>query len=200
MISEILYYIRRALAELTGQRAQRGKNKQPLPGLKTWRPVIIGAGGLVVVIIFISIIWVLLPYGKNGSLECAFRIPDPSAPEPVTAGDAVRLDTCVTLEKAVTPSSRTLGLSNRPSMPQDRGMLFDFEVPGEYCMWMKDMYFDLDIIWLNEKQEIIDIKTDISPDTYPQAFCGPETGHYVIEVNAGIVNAADLRKGHRLHF
>lgn len=199
MIAEIFYYIRRALAELTGQKPQKSKGS-PLPSLKIWRPAVIGAGGLIVVIIFVSIIWALLPYGKSGSLDCAFRIPDPGALEPVTAGDAVSLDACVTLEKAATPSSRTLGLSNRPSMPQDRGMLFDFEVPGEYCMWMKDMHFSLDIIWLNDDKEIVDIKTNISPDTYPQAFCGPETGRYVVEVNSGITKSADLRKGQRLHF
>lgn len=196
MIREILYYMRRVLAEFTGRPFGR---KLSTAGIKKWQPTLMVAAGSLIVIILIAIIWAVLPFGKNGvSNACAFRISEEGAPEPVTAGDAVKLDVCVTLEKAASPSSRTLGLSNRPAMPRDRGMLFDFEVPGEYCMWMKDMHFSLDMIWLSEDQEILDIKGDISPDTYPQAFCGPENSRYVIEVNAGVTQSADLRTGQRL--
>lgn len=67
-------------------------------------------------------------------------------------------------------------------------------------MWMKDMNFSLDMIWLNEAKEIVDIKEDIKPETYPNAFCGPGTARYVVEVNTGVVRAGDLRIGQQLRF
>jgi uncharacterized protein len=84
-------------------------------------------------------------------------------------------------------------------MDTDRGMLFDFGAPDQYCMWMKDMKFSLDMIWLNEQKEIVSLVENVSPQTYPKSFCGPKTAWYVVEVNAGIVSAADLRVGQRLN-
>lgn len=136
---------------------------------------------------------------KTDSADCAFRI-SKNTQLPAVKGDAFRVDTCVKLEKAVTNSERTLGLSGRESLPADRGMLFDFQTPGEYCMWMKDMRFGLDMMWLNEQKEIIYIIEGVTPETYPKSFCGPAEGLYVVEVNAGIVKAADLRVGQRLRF
>src|SRR5688572_11453804 len=75
---------------------------------------------------------------KEESLRCAFRMAQGAAP--VTEGDAHRVDTCVELEVASTNSARTLGLSGRRSMPRNHGMLFDFKVADQYCMWMKDMH------------------------------------------------------------
>lgn len=131
--------------------------------------------------------------------DCAFRIPE-VAQGPETQGDTYRLENCVRLEKATTNSTRTLGLSGRRSIDKEEGMLFDFGQSGEYCMWMKDMHFSLDILWLNDQKEIVYIIEDVTPDTYPKSFCGPESASYVVEVNQGIVRAADLHVGQRLKF
>jgi len=136
---------------------------------------------------------------KSTYAACAFRIPK-TALSPETQGDAYRLDNCVRLEKASTNSARTLGLSGRESMGEDEGMLFDFIRPAEYCMWMKDMNFSLDILWLSEQKEVVYMIEGVTPDTYPKSFCGPESARYVVEVNSGIVKAADLHVGQRLKF
>lgn len=135
---------------------------------------------------------------KDHTEDCAFRIA--SSGQPITEGDSFRVDTCVTLEVAATNSARTLGLSNRTSMPMDRGMLFDFGTTGEYCMWMKDMHFSIDIIWLGEDKEILHMAKAVAPETFPTAFCGPHEARYVIEVNSGVIAAGDLHIGQRLHF
>jgi uncharacterized membrane protein (UPF0127 family) len=134
---------------------------------------------------------------KSTQLDCAFQISDNL---PVIKGDAFKVDTCVNLEAATTNSERTLGLSGRKSMPTEQGMLFDFHVSREYCMWMKDMNFALDMMWLNEKKEIVYMIENVTPDTYPKAFCGPKTARYVVEVNTGVVKAGGLRVGQRLRF
>lgn len=189
-------YTKRIITELTGREPGQDKVENPLKRV----PVSMRLAGLAAVCLITLgiIVWSLLPYGKTGAVDCAFRIPDPDGPQPVVYGDAVPRKTCMGLERAVTNSARTLGLSNRPSMPADRGMLFVYDTTGEYCMWMKDMRFSLDMLWLNSRHEIVSTKENVTPDTYPRSFCGPADAQYVVEVNAGIIKAADLRLGQRL--
>lgn len=84
-----------------------------------------------------------------------------------------------------TPALRRVGLSGRDSLPADSAMLFNFGTNGKHCIWMKDMRFPLDIIWLNDQQQIVYVKENVSPDTYPEQFCPEADSHYVIEINAG---------------
>jgi uncharacterized membrane protein (UPF0127 family) len=136
---------------------------------------------------------------KQTVSKCAFYISDAKSVE--TPGDAPRnFDTCVQLERVSSNSERLLGLSGRQSLPRDRGMLFDFGTADEYCMWMKDMRFSLDIIWLDDQNKIVYMAEDVTPETYPKAFCGPKDAQYVVEVNSGVVKAGDLRVGQRLRY
>lgn len=163
---------------------------------RSWRVRVVLAG---FALLLVSGLVIYRYSPKEIETSCAFRIPE-SAASPETKGDAYRVDTCVSLELVSTNSERTLGLSGRSDMALDRGMLFDFKAPNEYCMWMKDMNFSLDMVWLNEQKEIVYMIEGVTPDTYPKSFCGPEEARYVIEVNTGIVKAADLRIGQRLRF
>ena len=156
----------------------------------------IGAAALLLLILVSVVVHRFSP--KTTVEDCAFRISTAALPE--IKGDAFRVDTCVELDVASTNSARTLGLSGRKTMPQTHGMLFDFVVAAEYCMWMKDMHFGLDMIWLNEQKEIVYMIEGVTPDTYPKSFCGPGTARYVVEVNQGIVKAGDLHVGQHLNF
>lgn len=157
--------------------------------------VIVFAVVAVAVITGLAIVYRFSP--KSSRTDCSFRI-DESAVLPRTQGDAFSAATCVNLEVASTNSTRTLGLSGRPSMAMNQGMLFDFRQPGEYCIWMKDMKFALDIIWLSEEKEISQMIDNLTPDTYPKSYCGPPTSRYVVEVNSGVIKAADLHTGQRI--
>ncbi len=191
-------YVRRAVSELTGRPV-----KQSSFGFHLDTKYLIAAAGLLVVFVFGLIFW---PRNKSepktslatGGINCIFRVAEPDAPQPVTQGDATHIDSCVSMEVVNNNTGRILGLSNRESLNWNRGMLFDFEKPGKYCMWMKDMNFSLDMLWLDETGQIVAMRRDISPDTYPQSFCGPSAARYVIEVNAGVVNSGDLRLGQKL--
>ena len=79
-------------------------------------------------------------------------------------------------------------------MPLDRGMLFVFERPSRQCMWMKDMKFNLDMIWLSPSRKVLRILKDVSPDSYPKGFCADDTS-YVIELNSGASDKLGLRVG-----
>ena len=104
-----------------------------------------------------------------------------------------------TIELADTEAKRTQGLSDRADLHKNSVMLFAFPSSGKECMWMKDMKFSLDMVWLNQDKKITKIAENISPDTYPQAFCG-DGAKYVLELNAGVASANGLKIGQNLNF
>lgn len=60
-------------------------------------------------------------------------------------------DVDIYVEIADTESKRSSGLSNRPPLEDKEGMLFVFPQNDiKPIFWMKDMYFDIDIIWIND--------------------------------------------------
>lgn len=127
-------------------------------------------------------------------------------PAKKSASDTVCLKTAdntagcnFTLSRALTKDERVQGLSGRESLPQKTGMLFVFDEGGQQCMWMKDMRFSIDMLWLNRKKEIIKIQDSAAPETYPDSFCAPDT-KYVIELNGGDAKLANLAVGQLLIF
>jgi len=96
---------------------------------------------------------------------------------------------------ADTDEKRVKGLSGTESLKSNEGMLFVFDRPDNYSIWMKDMNYSLDIIWLNESKEIIYIEENISPKTYPKLFVPSEKALYVLEVNAGFVENSGIKVG-----
>lgn len=95
---------------------------------------------------------------------------------------------------------RKRGLSGRESLPANQGMLFVFPESGTHCIWMKDMRFPIDVIWLNEQKQVTDLYEHMSPDSYPRSFCPPTPTRYVIELNAGQIKAADIKQGQTISF
>jgi len=80
---------------------------------------------------------------------------------------------------------RILGLSNRDSLPDGvDGMLFIFDEPNLHSIWMKDMNFSIDILWLDADFNIIDQALNTSPDTYPESFTPSIPALYVLELPA----------------
>jgi uncharacterized protein len=106
----------------------------------------------------------------------------------------------VKVEVADTYEKRILGLSGKEDLPRGTGMLFVFEKPGLYGIWMKDMNFDLDIIWVNEYREVIYIVENATPDSYPETFLPPTESLYVLEVPAGFVNEHGVKLGDIVDF
>jgi uncharacterized membrane protein (UPF0127 family) len=91
------------------------------------------------------------------------------------------------------------GLSGLSSLPFNTGMLFKFERPGIYAIWMKDMLFSIDILWLDEKFKITHIETNVSPSTYPKTFSNKIPSSYVLETEENFVQKNDLHVGNILH-
>ena len=91
------------------------------------------------------------------------------------------------LEVARTRDSVIKGLSGREGLGDIDGLLMVFPVSGKHGIWMKDMNFAIDIIWIGPSGEIVFIKEDVSPDTYPEVFKNDEPSSMVLEVESGTV-------------
>lgn len=117
--------------------------------------------------------------------------PDSSMPaRTITIGSST-----VMVDVADTPALRQLGLSGRPSLSDGEGMLFVFEEDGRWAIWMKDMLFSIDILWLDAQGRVVSIAEDVSPETYPQSFTPSEPARYVLEIPAGSVARYGIAEG-----
>ncbi len=106
---------------------------------------------------------------------------------------------CYSLEYASSNKQHIKGLSDRDSLAEKSGMMFVFPEPKEECFWMKDMRFSIDMVWLNEKREIIKIEPNVAPETYPTTYCADNT-KYVLEINSGHAQKLGLQQGQMLNF
>lgn len=101
----------------------------------------------------------------------------------------------VFLDVADTEKKLTKGLSGRKGLDENKGMIFMFDDDGRHGIWMKDMNFSIDIIWVNKHFEVVHIEKNISPETYPEVFSAPVPSRFVIEVEAGFTEAHNIKKG-----
>lgn len=91
----------------------------------------------------------------------------------------------IVAEVADTESSRELGLSGRQSLNPNEGLLFVFDLSGQYRWWVKDMKFSVDIIWINKDGIVVEIERNASPDSYPKTYINASPAKYVLELQAG---------------
>jgi len=94
-----------------------------------------------------------------------------------------------------TPEDRAKGLGGRTGLASDEGMLFAFESDAKYRFWMKDMLFTIDIVWISDTGEVVDIRKNVSPATYPEVFTPIAPARYVLELPAGFAEAYSVRTG-----
>jgi len=94
---------------------------------------------------------------------------------------------------ANTEETRVLGLSGKDHIDHDQGMLFMFGENGNHGIWMKDMKFSIDIIWLDNKFQVVDYVEDVTPESYPNVFKPKKLSKYVLEVNSGFIKANGIK-------
>lgn len=97
---------------------------------------------------------------------------------------------------ADTEKTRTQGLSGTSNLPADQAMLFIFDYDRKWSIWMKDMNYPIDIVWLNQKREVIDYVTNVPPASYPdKTFSPKENARYVLEFQSGVVKKKGIKQG-----
>jgi uncharacterized membrane protein (UPF0127 family) len=71
--------------------------------------------------------------------------------------------TVIRVEVANTPGTRSAGLSRREALGDVDGLLLKWEAPGRHPIWMADMRFPLDLIWLAADGRVLAILDNVPP-------------------------------------
>jgi uncharacterized membrane protein (UPF0127 family) len=106
----------------------------------------------------------------------------------------------IAAQVAVTDAELQRGLGGRPCIPANQGMLFVFAQQGLYPFWMKDMSFPIDIVWINAQHDVVAVRRDLSPSTYPQTYVSGEPAQYVLELQANRARSLGIVKGTTIAF
>jgi hypothetical protein len=110
--------------------------------------------------------------------------------ETVTIGAAT-----VEAEIARTPADRAQGLSDHEALASDSGMLFMFDVPGNYNFWMYRMRFPLDFVWIRDGKVVALTENVPTPTAIPNIFNAGNEIDAALELNAGWVAAHRITVG-----
>ena len=106
--------------------------------------------------------------------------------------------TLFTVECVVSPAKLKRGLSGRPQLPEGRGMLFIFDNVSRQGMWMIEMRFPLDIVWLDEHLQVVHITKGCPPcpnENECPAYSSVYRVKYAIEMTAGQADANGFAMG-----
>jgi uncharacterized membrane protein (UPF0127 family) len=102
------------------------------------------------------------------------------------------------VECVISPEAVKKGLSGRKKLQEGTGMLFIFPELKEHSMWMPNMKFPLDVIWLDEQFSIVHISYGLrpcEPDQTCPSISSIYSTLYAIEVNAGQAAEYGFRLG-----
>lgn len=112
--------------------------------------------------------------------------------------------TLIHAEIADTARKRAEGLMYREHLAKNRGMLFTFDQAQPWTFWMKNTKIPLDIIWMNEKKQIVHIESNVPICTRTDDGCRQyqpnEPALYVLELGGGMAEYYKLQKGTTLRF
>jgi len=114
----------------------------------------------------------------------------------VSACDESRTLGTVDVRIAANDRQRYTGLSDTESLGPNEGMLFVHNRTGTHTYVMRDMDFDLDIIFIDANGTITTIHHAPAPpegESYSERYSGQ--GKYVLEVNRGWTNRTGVAVG-----
>ncbi|HSZ94604.1 MAG TPA: DUF192 domain-containing protein [Acetobacteraceae bacterium] len=136
-------------------------------------------------------------------LPAKAQSPNPTGPQPelpkerlvITTRDGVHHEFSV--EMAITPDQQTVGLMFRPSVPAEGGMLFDWGIPRDSQMWMRNTIAPLDMVFINADGTI----RSIAENTVPESLAvidsrGPVRA--TLELAAGTTARLNIRVGDKV--
>lgn len=133
---------------------------------------------------FIVIIVVLIVV----TFAAFFFIRDRQAKLPLVLGDGAFQATVLRTE-----DERQKGLSGTNSLAATAAVLFVFPSDGKWGIWMKDMKYPIDIVWLDSDKQVIHMVKRASPDSYPDTtYVPPKNARYIVELPAGTVQSKSI--------
>lgn len=114
-------------------------------------------------------------------------------------------DVTLQVQIADTKPLQTRGLMFQEKLPYDQGMLFIFEGDETRSMWMLNMQFALDLIWIDSDGKVVHIEKDAQPcksalETMACTFTNGngKPAKYVLEVTSGFVDMFNIMENSQL--
>ncbi len=101
------------------------------------------------------------------------------------------------LERSFTDEARQKGLSGKLSLVPYGGMIFEFENKAIYGFWMKDMYFPIDIIFVDD-EFVTDIHKSADPKDFPKTYENTMPANFVIELASGESEKTKIQVGEKI--
>lgn len=107
------------------------------------------------------------------------------------------------VEVAANEVQRQVGLMNRESLSENKGMLFVFQSDGFMNFWMKNTLIPLDMLFIDTGGYVRHIVHNAVPCTAdldkdcPKYNSGASV-QYVLEINAGLAKKWQLREGDKV--
>ena len=104
----------------------------------------------------------------------------------------------IEVQIADTEPRRVRGLMFQDQLPMDQGMIFVFQEPGLYSLWMLNMQFPLDMIWFDLEGKIVHIEKDVPPCktaleiTTCQSIIPEGEAQYVLETTSGFIDQNNI--------
>ena len=95
------------------------------------------------------------------------------------------------------------GMMFREKLDPDRGMMFLHKPAGRYAYWMYQVKIPLDIIWMDDQGNIVEISANTPPCPHATAslcpvFGGSKTAQVVLELAGGMAAKYGLATGMRV--
>jgi len=114
---------------------------------------------------------------------------------------ACHLGNCVQLEVVSKPDDMERGLMYRASLVPNKGMFFEFTEDGKYSFWMKNMKFNLDILWISREGRIVYIGQGVPACSKDPCtvYTPNEDARYVLELNSGYTASYHWKVGDKLN-
>ncbi len=121
----------------------------------------------------------------------------PEAPTEVLTIDTANGPVRFNVEIADDENERNHGLMYRDPLPDDRGMLFEFQEPEHASFWMRNTPSSLDIIFIGIDGRILNVAERTTPySEAPVPAVGLTRG--VLEIRAGRARELGITAGNRV--
>jgi len=142
------------------------------------------------VLVPITIAAIIVGIAGIMSLPSDVKLESVEFPRGIVKIDGVVLE----VQIADTDPRRARGLMFQEQLPLDEGMLLVFDDANKRSIWMLNMQFPLDVIWIDDNSKVVFIEKNVPPCktaletvTCPSYNGGSMDAKYVLEVTAGFV-------------
>jgi uncharacterized membrane protein (UPF0127 family) len=135
-----------------------------------------------------------------GGLGIAFLPPEVREPDRTefTKGTVRLDDKVITVEIADTAAERQRWLTFRQDrLAQDTALLIKYDDPDLYEVWMLNIEYNLDLLWIDKDGNVVYIKENVPPcqnvvETISCTYKTTSRSVYVMAATAGFIDAHDI--------